>query len=293
VLSFLADMTLRHLRRSGAAGVAGILLTALAVLAAGATVVGLDALQRRLAAWRAEIRIVAVVGEPAGRRDEPRVLVPAARALPGVATVRYVSTAEALGDLRRFLGPAAEGLERMAVNPLPARLEVTPVASADAAALRALVSRLGQLPGVTEVQAALGWVEPAERLVAGLRGGGLVLGGLLALGALGALVAAARLAGARRADETAILRLAGAAEGRLRGPLLLQAGVQGSVGAALGVALLRLASERGAPAVTGWLAAALGLVSLPAPDWPVALALVGGGLAMGLAAGLAGGRVDR
>jgi cell division protein FtsX len=207
-----------------------------------------------------------------------------------VATVRHVSTAEALTDLRRFLGPAAEGLERLPVNPLPARLEVTPAAGADGAALRALVDRLGQLPGVTEVQAALGWVEPAERLAAALRRGGLALGGLLALGALGALAAAARLARVRRADETAILRLAGAPEGRLRAPLLLQAAVQGGVGAALGVAALWLAGEGGAPAVTGWLATTLGLIALPGPGWPVAFALIGGGLALGLAAGLAGGR---
>jgi cell division transport system permease protein len=280
--------TFRQLRRAGAAGLAGFLVTALAALTAGATLVGLDALGRRVAAWRAEIRIVAVIGEPTGRADGARVLLPAARKLPGVATVRHVTTAEALADMRRFLGPAAEGLDRLAVNPLPARLEVTPAAGADGAALRALVDRLGQLPGVTEVQAAIGWVEPAERLAAGLRWGGLALAGLLGLGALAALAAAVRLGRLRSADESAILRLAGATDGSLRAPLFLQAAVLSTLGAALGVAALRLGAEGGAPAVTGWLAATFGLVALPGPGWPVALALIGGGTAMGLVAGLAG-----
>ena len=82
----------------------------------------------------------------------------------------------ALAELRRLLGPRGDGLDHLPSNPLPARLEVTPATTMGADDLQALVETLDRLPGVTEVQAAFGWVEPLERLRRGLRLGGLALG---------------------------------------------------------------------------------------------------------------------
>ncbi len=295
-LSFLLASAFRDLRRTGAAGASGVLLSALAVAVTGATVLGLDALGRLTAAWRADLRIIAILAEETARPDGPKSILPAVRALPGVATVRYVSAAEALADLRRYLdqgrrpGPAASGLDRLAVNPVPARIEVTPGAAVDAAALRSLVERLGGLPGVEAVEAAIGWVEPAERLERGIGRGGFALGALLGLGAVVAIAAATVVARQRRADETAVLRLAGVPEARLWGPLLLQSVVQGVAGAALGVAALLLVSEGGAPWAGAWLRATLGLVPLPWPGWPLGAALLGSGGLAGLVGGLGGGR---
>jgi cell division protein FtsX len=289
-LSDFVGAVLRDLRRTGAAGLAALVLTALAVLVTGATLTGLEALGRLIGAWRAELRIVAVLGDAPARTAAPPTLVGAAQALPGVASVRFVSTAEALAELRRYLGSTAAGLDRLAVNPLPARLEVIPVPGADAARLAALVESLGHLPGVESVQAALGWVEPAERLTRALRGGGLALGSVLALAAVLALAGGARVARLRRAAETALLRLAGVPEGRLWSPLVLQAAVQGGAGAALGITTLLLATDAGSPAVAGYLRSALGVAPLPWPGWGFGLAFVGGGVAAGLVGGAGAGR---
>src|SRR5581483_10955278 len=148
------------------------------------------ALGAAIAGWRADLRMVAVLREPGGRRDPPEATLAAARALPGVAGVRYVSADGALAELRRALGPRAGAIERLPSNPVPARLEITPAADLDAAGLAALERALARLPRVDEVQTAIGWVEPAERVARGLRQGGLALAALLAVIGLGAAIGA-------------------------------------------------------------------------------------------------------
>lgn len=288
--SFVLGTALRDLRRGGAAAVVAILLSALTVIVAGGARSGLTALARLTAAWRADLRVVVTLRAAAGRPDDLGSVVGAARALPGVVTVRLVSADEALADLKRHLGGPADGLDRLPGNPLPARLEITPVATLDAAGLERLVAALGRLAGVEEARAAVGWVRQVERVERGLRMGGGTLAGLLGLGAILAVLGATTAATRSRVDETAILRLVGVREVSIRGPLLLQAIVQGGAGAALGVSALLLASEVGVPWLGGWLRATLGVGPLPALTWPLTALLLGGGLGGGLAGGLAAGR---
>jgi cell division protein FtsX len=293
VASFLLVTTWRDLRRTGLAGATAILLTAMAVLAAGATLSGRTALARLTADWRADLRIVALLREDSARAGGGAGLVPDVRALPGVAAVRYVSSREALAELRQYLGAQGQdgdGLDRLPVNPVPARLVVTPAPATSAAGLRTLVEALGRLPAVEEVQSAVGWVEPVERVERGLARGGAGLAAILGLAALGAVGGGTSLARQRRASEAAILRSAGVSESRLWSPLLLQAVVLGAAGAALGWSCLVLVSEVGAPWTADWRRATLGLPSLVPPAGPLTAALLGAGAAGGLTGGLFGGR---
>jgi cell division protein FtsX len=267
-----------------------VLLSALAVLVAGGTLAGDLALGLSEAGWRAELRVVAVLRDTGLRPEAPDGAVARARALPGVAEVRYVGPAVALAELRRLLGPRGEGLDRLPSNPLPPRLEVMPTPTMSAADLQALVEALDRLPGVTEVQAAHGWVEPLERLRRGLRLGGLALAAALGLAAFGA--AAGTTLAARRASamEVRILRQAGVPGLRLAAPLMLQAVTLATLGSLLGLAGLLLASEPGAPWAGSWLRAVLGLDPLPLLPPPWLAALTGGGAALGLVGALAAGR---
>jgi cell division transport system permease protein len=291
-LSFVLGSARGDLRRTGAVGLAAVLLVGLAVLATGATLLGGQALTRLVAQWRADVRIVAVLGD-GGATNGASQLVPAARALPGAAAVRYVSGREALGELRQYLaatGLDGDGLERLPLNPLPARLVVTPASDVPAAGLNDLVAALRRLPGVETVQAAVGWVEPVERLQRGLARVGLGLGGLLGLAALVAVAGSTAVARDRRREETAILRQAGAPEWTLHVPLILQATTLAVAGASLGVAALVALSETAAPWTGAWLRDTLGLVVLPALTGPLGAALLGGSVALGLLGGLTAGR---
>jgi cell division protein FtsX len=269
-------------------GLASTVAVALAVSVVGGTVAGLAWLGRLGEEWTTELRLVALVGEPrAGSGDG---LVDAARALPGAGEVRYVSAREALDELRRYLGLDAESFERLPVNPVSARLEVAPRRGLRATELEALGEGLRRLPGVEEVQAALAGVRELERWERHLRHAGFGLGAALA-GLAGLVVAgAARHARARRADETAVLRLAGVSETRLGAPLRLAGLGLGVVGAALGAALLFVVTDSGVPWVGGWIRQSLGGPLLPGLKGPVALGLLVGGAGLGLLGGCGAGR---
>jgi cell division protein FtsX len=267
-----------------------VLLSALAVLATGATLAGDLALGRLVVGWRDAVRLVGVLRDPAPRPGGAEGLVASVRAMRGVAAVRYVAPDAALRELRALLGPRGEGLDRLPANPVPARLEVTPARELDAAGVRALLAELERVPAVEEVQAAVGWLDPVERLGRGLRRGGLALAACLGLAALGAVAATNAAARRAAAAETAILRLAGASEARVALPLVLQAAGLGGLGALLGLGLLLLGSEPAAPWVGDWLRTVLGLEPLPLLPGRWLAALGGGGAALGLLAGLAAGR---
>lgn len=269
------------LRRAGTGGVAGILITALAALVIGGTLLGLVALARLTTAWRGELRVVVTLQDDSGRPSGEDGVAGAARALPGAGDVRYVSSAEALDDLRRYLGPAAAGLDRLPANPVPARVEVTPAAGLDSAGLRVLVEALRRLPGVEDVQAAIGWVEPAERAARALRVCGLALGAAVGGVAVLAIASATRLARAGHG---------GSPEADVRGAHVVQAAVLGVAGAALGWALLLLGSELAAPWTGRFVRETLGLTPLPAPAWSLVAALLGGGAMAGVVGGLLGSR---
>lgn len=288
--SYLVEATLRACRRGGATAALAVLLSALAVLVTGVTLAGDLALGISEAAWRAELRVVAVLRDAGLRPEAPDGIVARARALPGVAEVRYVGSAVALAELRRLLGSRGEGLDRLPSNPLPPRLEVTPASAMGAADLQTLVEALDRLPGVTEVQAAHGWVEPFERLRRGLRLAGFALAAALGLAVLGATTGTTAVARRASAEEVSILRQAGVPEFHLTVPLVLQALGLATLGSLLGLGVLVLASEPGAPWVGSWLRAVLGLDPLPLLPPPWLATLAGGGATLGLVGALAAGR---
>jgi cell division protein FtsX len=259
-------------------------------VAAGATVGGLGALDRLRSGWDRDTRIVALLERDGGATAAGDAAAAAVRALAGTASVRQVSAADALADLARAIGPVDAGLARLPVNPVPARLEIAPRPGLSAAALRDLVDAVRQVPGIDTVEAALAWVAELERFRGALRAGGFALAAVLAALALITIGGATTLARQRRLNESAVLRLAGVPEARLRIPLVLQAVAQGAAGGALGVATLVLASEGGSAWVTGWVRASLGTALLPHPGLALGGLLVGAAVGLGLLGGVGSGR---
>jgi hypothetical protein len=221
---------------------------------------------------------------------DPARLIAPVQALPGIAQVRYVSAEAALADLRRYLGPTAGWLGPLPANPLPARLEITPVTTLDAAGLAALLAALRRLPATEEVQAALGWVAPAERLLRGVRRVGWGLAGLVGLAAILAVAAATAAVRQAGAAGDGFWSRPGAREARRPGPPLGPGIVLGGSGAALAIGVLVLLSERAGPGLGPDLPALLGFSPLPAPPWSLQAGLLAGGCLLGLLGGLAGRR---
>src|SRR5687767_1116503 len=157
MLGFLIGEALRDLRRAGRVAVSAILLITLSLAALGAFWLVSSNIGQATDQWRNRVRIIVFLKRDASTA-EGHAVADRVTAMPGVATVRYVSKAEALGTLKQVLGKDAGVADQLPVNPLPASLEVTPTAEgATPDGARALIARLAALPEVDEVGGGSQW----------------------------------------------------------------------------------------------------------------------------------------
>jgi cell division transport system permease protein len=290
VLGFLIGEALRDLRRAGRVAVSAILLITLSLAALGAFWLVSSNIGQATDQWRNRVRIIVFLKRDASTA-EGHAVADRVTAMPGVATVRYVSKAEALGTLKQVLGKDASVAEQLPVNPLPASLEVTPTAEgATPDGARALIARLAALPEVDEVGGGSQWI---ERLAQGRRllnvvGAGV--GAVLALAAILTVTTATTLVLHARRQEMEIMRLVGAPELVVRMPLLLQGMMQGLLGAMIAIWALIGGFTLVGPRLEPLVHQTLGIERLTflRPDNVVALMLAGtvlGGLGGWLARG--------
>ena len=238
MFGFLLGEALRDLRRAGRVAVSAIVLITLSLAALGAFWLLSSNLAEVVVQFRERVKIVVYLKrEPSSA--ESRALVERVRGLPGVAVVRYVGKAEALGTLKQLLGKDAAVADALPQNPLPASLEITPTAEgATLEGARALVMRLGALPETDEVGGGVEWMEQFAHGRRLLWLFGLGVGAVLAAAAILTVTTATTLVLHARRDEMEIMRLVGAPEHVVRLPLLLQGMMQGLLGAMLAIWLL-------------------------------------------------------
>jgi cell division transport system permease protein len=262
VLGFLIGEALRDLRRAGRVAVSAIVLITLSLAALGGFWLLSSNLARAVANWRERVRIIVYLKrEPAA--SEAPALVERVQGVPGVASVVYLSKADALKSLKEILGKDASVVAQLPANPLPASLEVTPAAAAatpDGA--RALLRNLQALPEAEEVAGSADWVERLsqwQRLVTTI---GLGIGAVLAVAAILTVTTSTTLILHARRHEMEIMRLVGAPEATIRLPLLLQGMLQGLLGALLALGALVVAHELVAPRLEPLVNLTLGLSEL-------------------------------
>jgi cell division transport system permease protein len=291
VLGFLIGEALRDLRRAGRVAVSAILLITLSLAALGAFWLVSSNIGQATDQWRNRVRIIVFLKRDASTA-EGHAVADRVTAMPGVATVRYVSKAEALGTLKQVLGKDASVADQLPVNPLPASLEVTPTAEgATPDGARALIARLAALPEFDEVGGGSQWI---ERLAQGRRllnvvGAGV--GAVLALAAILTVTTATTLVLHARRQEMEIMRLVGAPEVVVRMPLLLQGMMQGLLGAMIAIWALIGGFTLVGPRLEPLVHQTLGIERLTflRPDNVVAL-MVAGTVLGGLGGWLARGR---
>jgi len=238
VVGFLIGEALRDLRRAGRVAISAILLITLSLAALGGFWLLSSNIGQATDHWRNRVRIIVFLKRDAGP-GETQALVDRVTAMSGVASVRYVGKAEALGTLKQVLGKDASVAEQLPVNPLPASLEVTPTADgATPEGARALIGRLAALPEADEVAGGSEWI---ERLAQGRRLLNMIgfgIGAVLALAAILTVTTATTLVLHARRQEMEIMRLVGAPELIVRMPLLLQGMMQGLLGAMIAIWVL-------------------------------------------------------
>jgi cell division transport system permease protein len=291
MLAFFVSEALRDLRRAGRVAVSAVVLITLSLVAVGVFAVLSSNVGHAVAQWRDRVRIIVYLKhEPSPA--EAAALLARVRALPAVASARYVGKAEALASLKRVLGKDAAVADQLPTNPLPASIEVTPSpAGATPAGAEALLGRLGALPEADEVAGGADWVDRLARWQRLLTTVGLGVGALLALAAILTVTTATTLVLHARRHETEIMRLVGAPELAIRLPLLLQGMVQGLLGAVFALIVLVAAYRVAAPRLETLVTLTLGLERLQFLSPPGLLLLLASGTLLGAMGGwLARGR---
>lgn len=284
MIGFLVEEALRDLRRAGRMAASAVLLVTLAVVATGAFWFLSVNLGSALAQWRARVRVIAYL---TGEAPAPDALLARVQEIPGVASARYVSKADALASLRQTLGPEASVADQLTANPLPASLEVTPSAEASTPeGIRGLTVALTGLAEVEEVAGGTAWVDRLAHWRRLLQALSVAVGGVLAVAAVLTVTTATTLVLHTRRHEIEIMRLVGAPEFTIRLPLVLQGGAQGLLGALLALAILAVSYRFLAPHLEALVNVALGSSQLRFLTPPTALGLVLIGTLLGGAGGV-------
>jgi len=238
VLGFLIGEALRDLRRGGRVAVSAILLITLSLAALGAFWLLSSNMSEAVAQFRERVKLIVYLKREPSMVDA-NALVERVRSVPGVAAVRYVGKAEALGTLKQVLGKDAAVVDTLPHNPLPASLEITPTAEgATLDGARALVTRLAALPETEEVGGGVEWMERFAHGQRLLWLFALGVGAVLGVAAILTVTTATTLVLHARREEMEIMRLVGAPEHIVRLPLLLQGMMQGLLGAMFAIWVL-------------------------------------------------------
>jgi cell division transport system permease protein len=293
VLGFLIGEAVRDLRRAGRVAVAAILLITLSLAALGGFWLVSTNVGQAVAHWRDRVRVIVYLKrEPAPTDVQP--LVERVQAMPGVATVRFVSKSEALGTLKQVLGKDASVAEQLPTNPLPSSLEVTLTedgATPDGA--RALIARLSALSEADDIGGGIDWIERLARGQRLLEVIGLSVGAVLALAAILTVTTATTLVLHLRRQELEIMRLVGAPELVVRMPLLLQGMLQGLLGAVMAIWALIVVYTVAGPRLEPLVSQTLGLERLTFLKTQTVVVLMLAGTMLGGCGGwLARGRAE-
>jgi cell division transport system permease protein len=157
---------------------------------------------------------------------------------PEVQDVEFVSEEQALVRARQELVEFRDAYRDLAVNPLPASLEIRlKDGFRDAKSVAAVAERLKGFQFVEDVRYGRDWIERLDKLrnITGVVG--FVIGLAFAAVAVVIIGVTIRLTILQRAREIAVMRVVGATNGFIRGPFLLEGALKGLLGGLLSVVL--------------------------------------------------------
>ena len=266
-----------------------LLVTLLAIGAIGVSLVlvGLVALaamnvERVTHGWGGGVQMVVYLDENASP-ERARAIARVLEQVPAVERVDYVPPDVAYRRLADSLGERRALLEGVEIGYLPSSLEVGLAGGVrDVAAISPMVKRLRATPGVEEVEFLGDWVERLTALLGTLRAAAAALAVLVAAACVYVVASTIKLGIYARRDELEILKLVGATDGFVKGPLVIEGALQGALGASIAVIVLFVLYRLGAPALQHMLQGALGPLELVFLPGGQAGLIVAAGAALGV-----------
>ena len=160
-------------------------------------------------------------------------------AIPGVSRVIYVSRDEALKRFKGRLRGQETLLEGVRAEVLPTSFEIVlKRAYRETVSVEGFVTKLKQIPGITEVQYGEEWVRRFNSFLNFMRLLGALLGGFLVIAVVFIVSNTIKLTIYSRRDELEVMSLVGATRFFITAPFLLEGLIQGLAGSILSLALL-------------------------------------------------------
>ena len=151
--------------------------------------------------------------------DEARGLARLIEQRADVASVQFISAAEALGEFREQSGFGA-ALDQLPDNPLPHTLVVRPGAGNTSASMVLLQEELANLPEAEHVQIDTEWVQRFHAILDIVRQAIAIGGALLGIAIIVIIGNTIRLDIENRRDEIEVTKLIGASNAFVRRPFL-------------------------------------------------------------------------
>ena len=178
-------------------------------------------------------------------------LVARTAALPEVASVEYVNSAEALQRFQERLKEQGRQdlTQQLDSNPLPGSIEVK---LKDPKVFGNVVEFLRADPSVERVKEVQSLVDRVLTVTNLLRTGGLIVLALVGIVVLFIIVNTIRLAVVARSEEIEIMRLVGASDAFIRWPFIFEGALVGLIGAIVTLALLAVGAEPLGRLMTGF-----------------------------------------
>ncbi|MBI5233372.1 MAG: ABC transporter permease [Deltaproteobacteria bacterium] len=234
-----------------------------------------------VSSWGERTHIVAYLDDGA---DATRTRA-AVAAIMGVLEIKYISSADALNQLKQELKDHGHILEGVDQNPLPASFEIMVAAEHRAPEkVSEIVRRLKAIKGLDDVVYSMQWLDTFSALIRMIEVLAFFVGVFLLVSAMFIITNTIRLSVYSRADEIEVMRLMGSSEGFIRIPFYIASSLEGVLGGlfafflvtgALGILFDRMPGQFSF------------LVAAPRPLFSVFLLSVAAGAVMGVAGCLA------
>lgn len=247
-LLFFTQEAFRALRRNGAPSMAAVVTTVVTVILLGVLIPIFQTTQAKSEQVRGELNFQVGLYADA-TKGEIAALGDKLEALPHVATVEFVSKADALEELRQDLGKktAEELTSELHENPLPASFRVTPDDASNLAGIRSEVIPVGPSgepqpisPIVEKLFDRQEAQEEIEQVTSALKIILTVITALLIAASLMLVGNTIRLSIYTRRREVEVMRLVGATRWFIRWPFMIEGVVVGFFGGLVAILVLWL-----------------------------------------------------
>ena len=241
ILSYFVREAAVSLLRSWKVSLLAIVTIAMSVFVGGTFLLLTGNLNRVIADWQSEARIVIYLDADISS-DDRALLTEEIEKATWVEAVEQVSAEQAKRRFQEVFPGVADLAEGWEEDPLPPSLELSfDAASGGPEELEAWIGSIREFPGVLMVDDDRDWLRQLEGLVAVLRGLGLVVGAALLGAAVFTIASVIRLTAYLYRDEIAVMRMVGATELYIRGPFYFEGLIQGLAGGILAVVGLYVA----------------------------------------------------